>query len=178
MPRHTKDNLKIQNQKAATTDDRDSRRESKVMDESKLKSFVDSSSRTMKKDLEELLMDEYYQIFDDNKSEIWRTCTGRSSTQRSSSQYLGVQSVSSGSSSSRSQKRIRSSGDEQEEWDDKASRRPTNKKQKETSLSMQDLRRYSCPYHKHNPSKFRRGGNGGNFDACDGQGFKDIGHMK
>ena len=154
--------------------------DSKPIDEYMLQSFVDASSEGIKEDLVELLMGEYYQIFDGVASDLVRTCAGSSSAPRSSSQAPVTQSTSSRSSSSKNTKRSRLNQDDPDDWEKDGGRKPIRKKPKDSSqpFPSQDVgRRYACPYNKHNPSKFRNGYNV-KFNACDGRGFDNIAHTK
>jgi hypothetical protein len=121
-------------------------------------------------------MREYYQKSGSADSQAIRTCAGSTSASRSS--RANVQGTPSRSTASGTSGRKRSLGDD---WEDgKSDDKNPPKRQSKVGTTSSDPasrnRRYSCPYHKHNRTKFRPETDN-RYKPCPGS-FMDIAKLK
>jgi hypothetical protein len=141
-----------------------------------IEGFLRISSVSLKRDLVELLMREYYQIFDRHDSGQYQNCAGGPAASKSTT-ARNPPGQNTGSSASKGK---RKATDEDENWDDEGDDKSTRKRPKDNPdrpAICKTIRRYACPYNKHDPRKFRRS-TGPDYEACDNKGFDTIGHMK
>jgi hypothetical protein len=146
------------------------------MDEEGLNHFLKTSSITLKQNLINLLMREYYQISGSPDCQAIRTCAGSTSASRSS--WANVPGTPSRSTASGTSGRKRSLGDDREDGvsDDKNAPKRRPKVGTTPSDPASRNRRYACPYHKHNRTKFRPETDN-RYKPCPGS-FMDIAKLK
>jgi hypothetical protein len=139
--------------------------------------FLRTSSASLKRDLVELLMSEYYQIFDRHNSSYSKSRVENSAETRSSTASSPPEQSHTGSSASTCKRKA--SGDD-DNWADEGDDKPTRKRPRDDPdrpRTSEPTRRYACPYNKHDPQKFRRK-TSSSYNACDNIGFDTIGHTK
>jgi len=139
--------------------------------------FLESNSACLKRDIVDLLMNDYYEIFGRSGSgNLRKRLEGQEASHPNRRTGPGSQ-TNSGISNSKDKRKAEYNN---KEWGDDNGDEPAMKRQRHNTClpgSQNAPRRYACPYHMHNTQKFRRSASRA-FAACDNEGFDTIGHLK